>query len=84
MINKENLKKQIIYRSKHRGSKEMDLLLGMFVKKHINLLDIKDLLDLDAILNIEDEVLYNWYFFKENENLIPKCKVSGLLKIFKL
>ena len=84
MINKENLKKQIIYRSKHRGSKEMDLLLGMFVKKHINLLGVNDLVDLDAILNIEDEVLYNWYFYKENENLIPKSKVSNLLKIFKL
>ena len=27
MINKEILKKQIIYRSSHRGTKEMDLLL---------------------------------------------------------
>ena len=33
---KEILKKQIIYRSMHRGTKEMDLLLGNFVKKHIN------------------------------------------------
>ena len=41
MINKEILKKQIIYRSMHRGSKEMDLLLGSFVKKHINKFDSK-------------------------------------------
>ena len=36
MINKEVLKKQIIYRSTHRGSKEMDILLGNFVKKYID------------------------------------------------
>ena len=83
MINKEILKKQIIYRSKHRGSKEMDMLLGKFVKKHINFLKINDLIDLDSILTIEDEILYNWYFYKENNNLIPNNKVSELLKIFK-
>ena len=37
MTNKEILKKQIIYRSTHRGSKEMDILLGNFVKKHKNM-----------------------------------------------
>ena len=36
MINKEILKKQIVYRATHRGSKEMDVLLGKFVKKYIN------------------------------------------------
>ena len=39
MINKEILKKQIFYRSSHRGTKEMDLLLGTFVKKHIDSFD---------------------------------------------
>ena len=31
----QNIKKQIVYRSTHRGFKEMDLLLGKFVKKYI-------------------------------------------------
>ena len=35
MTNKEILKKQITYMSEHRGFKEMDLLLGNFVKKYI-------------------------------------------------
>ena len=41
MTNKKILKKQIIYRSTHRGSKEMDLLLGNFVKKYVDEFDIK-------------------------------------------
>jgi len=84
MTNKEILKKQIIYRSKHRGTKEMDLLLGKFVKKYINLLNIDDLLDLNSMLSLEDEVLFNWYFNKINNNLIQNNKVFELLRFFKL
>ena len=61
MTNKEILKKQILYRSAHRGTKEMDLLLGNFVKKYIDELNDKDLKDLESLLHIEDEILYKWY-----------------------
>ena len=84
MINKEVLKKQINYRSTHRGSKEMDILLGNFVKKYVDNLTDEDLANLDSILKIEDEILYNWYFYKNNSEIIPKNKISKLLKEFKL
>jgi len=83
MINKELLKKQIIYRSTHRGTKEMDLLLGKFVKKNIDKLDTAELEDLDKILFIEDELLHKWYFEKDS-NIIPNTKVSLMLKKFRL
>ena len=35
-INIDELKKKIIYRSNYRGTKEMDRLLGSFVKTYIN------------------------------------------------
>ena len=35
MINIDELKKKIIYRSNYRGTKEMDNLLGAFTKKYI-------------------------------------------------
>ena len=84
MTNKEILKKQIIYRSMHRGTKEMDLLLGNFVKKHIDKLDSNELKDLDKLLFIEDEVIYKWYFENNLNNNIPNTKVSTMLKNFKL
>ena len=46
MRNNEILKKQIIYRSTHRGTKEMDLLLGNFVKKNIHIFTDSELNDL--------------------------------------
>ena len=84
MIDKEILKKQIIYRSTHRGSKEMDLLLGNFVKKYIEQLNDAELDDLEKLLFLEDEILYKWYFEKKEYQKIPKTKVSSLLQNFKL
>ena len=84
MTNKEILKKQIIYRSMHRGTKEMDLLLGNFVKKYIDKLDSNELKDLDELLFIEDEVIYKWYFENNSNNIISNTKVSAMLKNFKL
>ena len=84
MTNKEILKKRIIYRSMHRGFKEMDLLLGEFVKKHIDELNNTELNDLDKLLFVEDEVLYKWFYKKNPDNAIPNTKVSELLKNFKL
>ena len=84
MTNNKNLKKQIIYRSMHRGTKEMDLLLGNFVEKHIDKLDSNELKDLDKLLFIEDEAIYKWYFENNSNNNIPNTKVSAMLKNFKL
>ncbi len=84
MTNKEILKKQIIYRSNHRGVKEMDLLLGSFVKKYINDLQNDDLQDLMNILLIEDEVIQKWYFEKVSDDPIFNTNVSTLLKNFKV
>ena len=84
MANNEILKKQIIYRSMRRGSKEMDLLLGNFVRKYIDEFNCAELKDLANLLFTEDEVIYKWYFEKNLDNLIPKTKVSTMLKNFKL
>ena len=84
MINKEILKKQIIYRATHRGTKEMDILLGNFVKKYIEEFNDNELQDLEKLLFIEDEIIYNWYFKKNFNNNISNTKVSLMLKNFKL
>jgi antitoxin CptB len=84
MINNENLKKKIIYRSKHRGTKEMDLILGSFVMKYIDDLNESDLNNLEHLLLIEDEILYQFYFNKDYESIIPLNKITKLFKNFKI
>ncbi len=84
MPNKETLKKQIIYRSMHRGTKEMDLLLGSFVKKYVENFNIDELKDLKKLLFVDDDLIYKWYVKNNSDKLIPKNKVSIMLKNFKL
>jgi antitoxin CptB len=82
-LNIDQLKKKIIYRSNYRGTKEMDKLLGSFTKKYIETLNLKDLTDLEKLLDIDDTNLYNYYNgldcdFELNENYI-----NSLFKNFK-
>ena len=84
MSNLNILKKKILYLSEHRGTKEMDLLLGSFVKKYINLFGKKELADLESLLNMEDEILYKWYLNQGEESLIPENNITKKLKKFKL
>ena len=82
MTNNEILKKQIIYRSTHRGSKEMDLLLGNFVKRYIDSFNEKELKELNKIICLEDEVIHKWYFENKQNELMVNNKVSRCLKDF--
>ena len=84
MKNFNVLKRQIIYRSTHRGTREMDILLGNFVKKYIDEFNDSDLKDLRQLLFIEDEIIYNWYFKNDSNTNVPNTKVSLMLKNFKL
>ncbi len=82
-LNIDELKKKIIYRSNYRGTKEMDKLLGKFVKKYINELGDEDLIDLDKLLNIDDTNLFNFYNGFNTEIEIEKNNISLLFKNFK-
>ena len=81
--NIEQLKKKIIYRSNYRGTKEMDKLLGAFTNKYINKLNEEDLLNLENLLDIDDNNLYNFYKNLETDFKINQNKVSLLFKNFK-
>ena len=84
MTNKEILIKKIIYRSTHRGTKEMDMLLGNFVKVYINDLNELDLKHLEDLILLEDEIIYKSYLGNTQDNLLPTNKITDLLKKFKM
>ena len=75
----ESLKKKIIYRANYRGTKEMDMLLGKFVNKYINTFNKNQLEELYNFLNMEDEVIYNFYQTKKIDMKYKKLKI---LEIF--
>tara|TARA_Y100000992_G_scaffold294962_1_gene255324 strand:- start:526 stop:780 length:255 start_codon:yes stop_codon:yes gene_type:complete len=84
MTKKDSLKKKVLYRSKYRGTKEMDILLSRFVESCIDNLDEKDLLTLYEFLNYEDEVIYNFYIGNNDSNYESKNKFFKIFKNFKI
>jgi len=80
----ETLKKKIIYRANYRGTKEMDILLSRFVDKYINYFSTSELEELYNFLNLEDEVIYNFYQTKDMGNKIKKNKVVEIFGKFKI
>ena len=79
----EDLKKKIIYRSNYRGSNEMDTIMSSFVNKYINELTKQDLVNLEKLLDIDDNNLYNFYNNLETDFKIEDNNVSSLFKNFK-
>tara|TARA_B100001059_G_C17505685_1_gene413237 strand:+ start:364 stop:627 length:264 start_codon:yes stop_codon:yes gene_type:complete len=77
------LKKKIIYRSNYRGTKEMDKLLSAFTSKYIETLNEKELLDLEKLLDIDDNNLYNFYNDLETDINISNNNVNLLFKNFR-
>ena len=83
IFNIEQLKKKIIYRSNYRGTKEMDKLLGAFTNKYINELNEADLIDLENLLNIDDNNLYNFYVGLNTNIKFDDNNINTLFKNFK-
>ena len=79
-INIPDLKKKIIYRASYRGTKEMDSLLGSFIKKYVDILSDEDLICLSNLLDIDDENLYN---FKQGQNTTVKFNNNKVNKLFR-
>jgi antitoxin CptB len=79
-INTDVLKKKIIYRSIYRGTKEMDMLLGSFVKKYINILKDKELIYLSDLLKVDDENLYK---FNQGQKMHIKIEINNVTELFR-
>ncbi len=80
----ESLRKKIIYRANYRGTKEMDLLLSNFVDKYVNTFNERQLLDLYYFLNLEDDIIYDYYQKKNKNNKIKDNEVVKLFYEFKI
>lgn len=56
----KNKRKQLIFRSWHRGTREMDLIMGSFADKHVPDFTEEELQIYEDVLQIPDPDLYDW------------------------
>ena len=55
-----NRRKRIVWRATHRGIREMDFVVGTFVKSRVDAADEAELDELERILEIPDQDLMAW------------------------
>lgn len=74
-------RKRLLYRCWHRGTREMDLLLGRFADAHIATLDESELADLERLIELQDPDLYA--AFSEKTPLPPEL-ADGIFQRIKV
>ena len=73
-------RKKLSFRAGHRGTKEMDMLLGNFTDKYIKLFDEVELGMLSDLLDCEDDLIYKCLLDKESLPTLIDNRVFLLLK----
>ena len=79
-----NLIKKLLYRSNHRGTKEMDLLIGGFANENLKKLSPEELKEFELLLNFTDKELSSWLVDNKKNIDLEKFSISKKIKEFKL
>ena len=74
--NTEIIRKKILFRSWHRGTKEMDLILGTYADNNLSNMSYDELMHFQSFLNLSDPDLYKWLISEEKNSLICFFKVK--------
>jgi len=77
-------RKRLLFRSWHRGTREMDLLLGRFADAHLPAMNEDQLDRYERLLALSDPDIYNWISGREPVPADHDHDVMDLLLNFKI
>ena len=84
IVDMNNLIKKLLYRSNHRGTKEMDLLIGGFANENLKKLSPEELKEFELLLNFTDKELSSWLVDNKKNIDLENFSISKKIKEFKL
>ncbi|MGE0724878.1 MAG: succinate dehydrogenase assembly factor 2 [Alphaproteobacteria bacterium] len=79
----ERLKK-LRFRSAHRGTKEIDLLLGGFAERHLDSLTADQVDRYEALIETQDPNLYDWIVGRAAPPPEHDTDVLAMIRSFRL
>jgi antitoxin CptB len=56
----QGLRRRLLFQSRHRGVKELDLILGPFAERHLPAFSAEELKDFAVLLGEPDPDIYDW------------------------
>ena len=77
-------RRRLRYRAWHRGTKEMDLVLGPFCDAHLPLCDNPELDRLEALMDEEDTDLLKWVMGQEPVPSDADAELLGTIIAYRL
>ena len=72
----EMRRKRATWRATHRGTKELDLLIGRFADAHLEHMNERELADFEEFLNVHEPELQSWLL---GETAPDNAALSGLV-----
>jgi len=75
----DDRRKRLRFRSWHRGTREMDLLMGSFADAHVMGFGPAELDAYEAMLELSDPDLYDWYAGREP---VPADADGPVMRLF--
>jgi antitoxin CptB len=70
-------RRRILFRSWHRGMRELDLIMGRFAERTIDALTADELLEFEQLMEVPDRELLAWVTGEAN---VPIAFDSGLFR----
>ena len=80
--NTDIFRKKLLFRSSHRGTKEMDILLGGFFKEWGNSLNESELIEFRSLLELTDKVISDWLIMNKTTTNIESIGISKKIREF--
>lgn len=77
-------RRKALYHAWHRGTREMDLLLGRFAEARIAALSTDELTDFEALMEVPDKDLMGWLLGRETVPAIFAGGVYDAVKAYAL
>lgn len=74
--------KRLLYRARHRGMQETDLLLGRFAEHRLGELSVSQLDRFEELLDQSDNDLFDWITAKRAAPVVFDHDVLAMLKSF--
>ncbi len=76
MSERERVEKRLKYQSWHRGTREMDLILGQFADARLSAMSDAELEEFTALISLPDTQLYKWISGREE---IPEAYQTDMM-----
>ena len=78
----EVMRRRLRYRAGHRGTKELDILLGRFAEAHIESMSVSDLERFERYLAHPDPDINRWIFAPDKHGDSEEFELSRQIRTF--